>query len=96
MAVEIKGIVDNSSDHPSYKLKSIATTQFVMHLDNVHGTMDLLNVVMAKLIVAATHEEREFLRVGPSWTAPFHPHTPLGQRNWAGYDTRRAPLLAAV
>jgi hypothetical protein len=83
MFVEIKGIVDNSSDYPRYERKSIATTEFVMHLDQLRTPMDLIDLIMAQLLVAARHEEREFLRVGPNWVAPFHPHTPLGQRNWS-------------
>lgn len=82
MFVEITGIVDNSSDYPRYERKSIATTEFVMHLDKLRTAMDLLDLVMTQLLVAARHEEREFLRVGPEWVAPFHPHTPLGQKNW--------------
>lgn len=93
MFVEIKGIVDNSSDYPDYKLKSIANTTFYVHLDRVHTAMDLVNVVMAKLIVAAIHEEREFIRLGPHWVAPFHPHTPLGQKNWTRYEAARTRLL---
>lgn len=82
MLVEIKGIVDNSSSYPRYDRKSIHTTEFYIHLRNMHTAMDVLNLVMRKLIDSATHEEREFMRVGPSWTAPFHPHTELGNRNW--------------
>lgn len=93
MFVEIKGIVDDSGDYPDYKLKSIASTEFYIHLDRLRAAMDLLNVVMAKLIISATHEQREFARVGPNWVAPFHPHTPLGQKNWARYEAARSKLL---
>lgn len=91
MFVEITGVVTDSGDYPNYEEKSICHGQFVVDLDTMHTPMDLLNRVMTGLLSLATHEEREFLRVGPNWVAPFHPHTPLGRRNWSKHP--KAALL---
>ncbi len=92
--VEIQGIVDDSGDFPLYEGKKIHNTQFNLNLAKIHDAMDLLNAVMVELIRASTHEEREFFRVGATWTAPFHPHTPLGNSNWENVRGVRARVLS--
>lgn len=83
MRVEIRGVVDDSGDYPKYAKKSIAHVEFYIDLMSIDTPMDLANLIMSNLIKAATHEEREFFRIGPLWVAPFHPHTTIGQKNWA-------------
>lgn len=82
MLCTIRGLVDDSSSYPKYDRKSIATGNFVVRLSDVEAPADLVRIVLDNLIIMAMHEEREFLRLGPAWTAPFHPHTPQGKRLW--------------
>ncbi|MEU5930011.1 hypothetical protein AB0L49_36300 [Streptomyces antimycoticus] len=38
--------------------------------------------VLEKIIEIETHEAREFLRVRPTYWAPFHPHRTDGMKRW--------------
>ncbi|MDN3059364.1 hypothetical protein PH213_33490 [Streptomyces sp. SRF1] len=38
--------------------------------------------VLEKIIEIETHEAREFLRVRPTYWAPFHPHRVDGMKRW--------------
>lgn len=78
MLVEIKGLVDNSSTYPKYGAKAIANGNFIIRLDEFETEAQMLRVILDNLILMAIHEEREFLRYGPTWVAPFHPHTEPG------------------
>lgn len=83
MLCQIRGLVDDSGAYPAYRKKSVATGGFVIKLDDVATVGDLLRIVLDNLILMAMHEEREFLRYGPTWVAPFHPHTDPGNKLWA-------------
>jgi hypothetical protein len=82
MLCQIRGLVADSSSYPLYGKKSIATGHFVIRLADVQAPEQLLRIVMDNLCLMAIHEEREFMRLGPTWLAPFHPHRPDGQKLW--------------
>lgn len=49
------------------------------------GGMDdtaLYRALLAKIIEIEVHESREFLRVLPTYWAPFHPHREDGMARW--------------
>ena len=97
ISVQIQGMVDDSSDYPRYQRKSIAHGRFYVDLNRVPGPAELIRLVLDSLIEMAIHEEREFLRVGPKWVAPFHPHTDRGERNYKLVTSyRTAEPLRAV
>lgn len=97
MLVEIRGLVDNSSAFPKYEAKSIANGNFIIRLRDITYATELLRIVLDNLIMMAIHEEREFLRYGPNWSAPFHPHTTLGQELWkATQDDAVGRAVAAI
>lgn len=72
--VSIQGDVQDSRDYPKYDNKTRAITNFIVIPSRYDTETDLLWYILGKLIGMAIHEEREFLRYGPNWDAPFHPH----------------------
>jgi hypothetical protein len=87
--VEIIGAVDDSSGFPDYAIKATAHAMFMVDLDKVGGPLELTRVILDGLVEMAIHEEREFLRLGPKGIAPFHPHTPVGERNYQSVTSYR-------
>lgn len=47
-----------------------------------------------KILCVEIHEMREFLRISPTWWAPFHPHNSGGIRTWA--EMSGIPLDVAI
>lgn len=92
----IRGWVIDSGDYPRYQKRSLATGQFVVRLDEVHDAAELLRIVMDNLCLMGIHEEREFMRFGPQWLAPFHPHRPDGQTLWVATGPKSILTTAAA
>lgn len=93
---QIRGLVADSSSYPLYGKKSIANAHFVVRLAEVNTPEELLRIVMDNLCLMAIHEEREFMRFGPTWLAPFHPHRPDGQHLWVVTSPKSILPEAAV
>lgn len=53
----------------------------VGQIDNI----DLYRKVAECILEIEQHEMREFLRVKPTYWAPFHPHNEDGMRRWGTY-----------
>jgi hypothetical protein len=96
MLCQIRGLVADSSSYPLYGKKSIASGHFVVRLAEVQAPEELLRIVIDNLCLMAIHEEREFMRLGPTWLAPFHPHRPEGQRLWVATSSKSILTEAAA
>ncbi|MFF3617308.1 hypothetical protein [Streptomyces sp. NPDC002580] len=48
--------------------------------------IELYRRVLAKVMEIELHEAREFLRVPPTYWAPFHPHRVDGMKRWGDSD----------
>jgi hypothetical protein len=55
--------------------------------------MKLYRHVVQVIMWIEEHEAREFLRVKPSYWAPFHPHNSGGIENWANAIGRSVELV---
>lgn len=55
-------------------------TKFLIQVGEFTSQEELFRAVLDQIIKLETHEAREFLRVGDTKWAPFHPHKAEGQR----------------
>lgn len=55
---------------------------FVIMVGDKTDDCSLYRAVLDKIIEYETHEAREFLRVGTTLWAPFHPHQTEGSKRW--------------
>jgi hypothetical protein len=44
--------------------------------------LELSRLVLEAMAYVNSHEDREFLRIGPNMIAPFHPHNQEGNRSY--------------
>jgi hypothetical protein len=63
---------------PEQKLRA----NFPLLVGDCDDDVELYRRVLGVLLEVETHEAREFLRVRPTWWAPFHPHRIDGMRRW--------------
>jgi hypothetical protein len=96
MTVDIRARVKDSSDFPYYDRNIQAGGVFGIDLTHVNTSEEFYRIVLDNIIAWETHEAREFFRVGPSYSAPFHPHTTLGNNRWQNNAPAEAVLFAAA
>lgn len=58
--------------------------EFPIVVADVDEPTDLYRRLLDVILAIEEHEAREFLRIRPTFWAPFHPHTVDGMRRW-GY-----------
>lgn len=69
--------------------------EFAIQVDNCRDEADLFLKMLVEIIAPIdSHEAREFLRVRPTFWAPYHPHTADGMRRWAERTGDQAALMA--
>jgi hypothetical protein len=83
---------------PEYKvpIPNGARSAFPVYVADVSGIEDLTFEIIQAMSEAYVHELREFVRVAPTFWAPFHPHKGDGIRRWAektGGDPKRDYLF---
>lgn len=60
-----------------------ARASFVLALDSINSDVDLYSALCVFIMQIEEHEMREFLRIEPTFWAPFHPHHTDGIERWA-------------
>lgn len=90
----ITGTVQNSDKMfaPHYRQSANLRTNVICNVLQFRNETEALRHILNALIDLEIHETREFLKVGETFKAPFHPHTPEGNANYSGesdiYQTR--------
>lgn len=74
----------------SYPRKVLARGWFVLPVADVHSDAELYWRMLQMFGDVFFHEAREFVRIGETYWAPFHPHRLDGIRRWA----RKSPKWA--
>lgn len=70
--------------YPSHTDESWA--QFPMQVGNCNSDVELYRRALRHILKIESHEAREFLRVKPTYWAPFHPHRTDGMTAWGEPD----------
>lgn len=96
--VNIDAQASDRAEAPDYatKIKGGARSSFAIAVGDVKDVEQLTYRVINALIEATTHELREFVRVTPTFWAPFHPHRIDGIKRWSqaeGVDPKRDYLF---
>lgn len=80
----------NSSDYPRYTQRSIAgNPDTYLDLRDYDTPDELIRAVIDAQLKVWEHEVREFTRYGPTWDAPFHPHTDRGITAWKASENAK-------
>lgn len=77
----------SAEDNYSEQVEPFARAQFVIMLGDSWKDVDLYRAIIDILMKVELHEAREFLRVRPTYWAPFHPHQWDGMRLWGDPQT---------
>lgn len=81
LTLVLEAVVENSS-RSRYGQPVRAGHVKVIDTRNIETETDALNEVLNFIIEQEIHEAREFLKVGSTYRAPFHPHTEEGKKNF--------------
>lgn len=73
---------------PGYPTEVGARSRFMLLVDDCDGVEALMYKVLKAIAMSEMHEAREFLRLKPTFWAPFHPHKVEGTRRWARFLLR--------
>lgn len=68
---------------PTLRPDGKARASFALMVGDVQDVRSLYHLITCAIMQIEEHEMREFLRVRPSFWAPFHPHKEDGIRSWA-------------
>lgn len=84
--VEYEARDSKQEDAPDFPNAFVARAKFVLMV----GDLDLYGLYRALLdeviLPIEEHEAREFLRIPPTFGAPFHPHTTDGMKRWGNFQ----------
>lgn len=76
----------NREEAPDYPTEIMAKARFPMMVGDVADAIELYRQVLLVIINIEAHEAREFLRLGPTMWAPFHPHRKDGMKRWGDVE----------
>ena len=63
-----------------------ARASFVVLVGDIQEDCELYRRLLDCILSIEEHEAREFLRIKPSYWAPFHPHLIDGMKRWGSPD----------
>lgn len=92
LLVHIKYPANNSSREGApegYPEKAKPFAHFVLLVGDIQTDRELYKRLAQVLLKIEEHEMREFLRIAPTYWAPFHPHQIDGIRSW--HETPNMP-----
>lgn len=80
--IEYPALNSNRNQAPEYATE-IPTTyaEYPVLVDDLDD-IQLYRIMVDIIVQIECHEAREFLRVAPTYWAPFHPHRADGMRRW--------------
>lgn len=67
-------------------IKGGARSGWPIYVGDVENIEDLTYKVIGAMLRNASHEIREFVRVKPTYWAPFHPHRGDGIKRWSQHN----------